>query len=112
MDSAVAVEAIACSMPVWIAETAWHASLRKNLEESQSPPRLTWFPMKADETFEAATTRIAFSLDDHHNEFAKGQGYKYLLVFGSEFLAPMALKLNELSFEKYENTDFGFVASK
>lgn len=112
MSSAMAVEAIARSMPIWIADHPTHTSVRAALKVAPSPISVTWFPLRDAETLEAAAVRIAFSLDDHHNELAQKEGYRFLLVFGARFEPAMAAELGELGFRSFEVTEFGFVAVK
>ena len=73
---------------------------------------VTWFPLKEEETLEDAAVRISYSLDDHYNELAQKDGYKFLLVFGAKYLKSMETGLRELEFKNFEQTSFGFVAGK
>jgi hypothetical protein len=112
MESAIAFEAIARCMPVWIAGTPEHAHLKRLMEILANPPAVTWFPLKEGETLEEAAVRISFSLDDHHNQLAQKEGYKFLLVFGAKYAESMAAELGEIEFTTFESTEFGFVAAK
>jgi len=114
-SSALAVEALARSMPIWIADHAAHAPVQAALNAASALTAIsvTWFPLKEGETPEAAAVRMAFSLDDHHNERAQTDGgYQLLLVFGARFEPAMAADLGELGFRTFEPTEFGFVAAK
>jgi len=55
---------------------------------------------------------MTYSLDDHHNDLAQEIGYKFLLVFGANYLRSMDSVLSELDFKVFESTTFGFVAAK
>jgi hypothetical protein len=112
MESSVAFEAIARCMPVWVADIPANAHLRDSLRLTPSPPPATWFPLKDGETLDEAAVRIAFSLDDHHNDLAQKDGYRFLLVFGARYTKSMDTELRELEFKTFESTPFGFVAAK
>jgi hypothetical protein len=111
MESAMAFEAIAQCMPVWIADTPAHAFLKRCLEATPALP-VTWFDLKEGETLEEAAVRISFSLDDHHNGLAQKDGYRFLLFFGARYSKSMGMELRELEFQSFESTCFGFVAKK
>ena len=112
MESVVAFEAIARSMPVWIAETPAHAQIKKSLELMIHPLSVTWFPLREGERLDVAAVRISFSLDDHYNEQVQKEGYKFLLVFGAQYEKSMDAEFKELGFKRFEKTAFGFVAGK
>ena len=112
IEGVLLAEAIARCMPVWIADSPNHAPLKNFLKAAPFALPVTWFPLKEEESLEAAVVRIVFSLDDHYNGSAQKDGYKFLLVFGARFEASMAVDLEELDFRSFESTDFGFIASK
>jgi hypothetical protein len=111
-SSAIAIEAIARCMPVWIASTPSHDQVKDELKGRGDSVPLTWFPLRNAESFEEAAIRIAYSLDDHYNEAVVEEGYKFLLVYGVEYDFSMFDQLKELGFSVFEKTAFGFAARK
>lgn len=112
MESAIAVEAIARCMPVWIAGKPAHVHVKRALELVPDTPPVTWFPLRDGEPLEEAAVRISYSLDDHYDERVQKEGYKFLLVFGAKYLESMEAALKELEFQNFEPTSFGFIAGK
>jgi hypothetical protein len=112
MRGAIAFEALAQCMPVWIADTPPHAHLKSSLNLGPKPSSVTWFPLRDCETSEEASVRISFSLDDHHNGLAHKEGYRFLLVFGVDYDKSMDSELGQIGFTTFESTDFGFAAAK
>jgi hypothetical protein len=113
LESAIAFEALARCMPVWILSTPTHLHLKASLDAVPNAPEVTTLNLRENESLEGAAIRISFSLDAHYNEQVKGrEPYKFLLLFGVQYRPPMNIKLSELGFNRFEATEFGFAASK
>jgi hypothetical protein len=112
IDSELTVAAIAHSAPVWLADTPQHAPMKESLKSISGVSQITWFPLRTAETLESAAVRITFSLDDHYNEQAQAEGYRFLAVIGANYSESMSQELRMLNFSTFEETCFGFVAGK
>jgi hypothetical protein len=109
-DSPLFVRRIAREVPVWIADTPENAQIKAGSDANIEP--MTWFPLKTGESLEHAAARIAVSLDDHYNEYSQQPGYDTLIVQGVSSEAMSMDTLKDSGFVNFEESRFGFVASK
>jgi hypothetical protein len=82
------------------------------LQAVKPPLQVTWFPLEDKEALEEAAIRISSSLDGHHDEFAREEGYKFLLLLGVQASDAIELALQSLGFKSFESVGSGLVARK
>ena len=88
---------------VWALEGSRPASIERGV---------TTFDAVPDVNPEEWCTSIVATIDRHHDEFSHHPGYSVLEVYGLRYHERLKPYFAELGFGTFENTDYGFRASK
>ena len=102
---------LAKTMPIWIGESLIDAQTLSDLRDASAYGITTFLERRNDEK-SASISRILYSLDEHHNEVSQEPPYSELHVFGANLREVDQAAFRELGFNRYDRTEFGFIAYK
>lgn len=92
------LERLGSVMPIWIVDSLSTQPIKRQSSEESSQALFTWFPVKKNESTTDALVRIAFSVDQHHDESSQQPAYDSLWVIGEVEQDRALMELASLGF--------------
>jgi hypothetical protein len=106
------IERLSADLSIWVADTATHAELKSLYVQGSDRGSITWFPLKKQESLEAAACRILAAIEEHHGAVSQGIAFDTLWIIGVPKTVALVNELNEVGIRFINETPFGLVATK
>jgi hypothetical protein len=113
------LKSLAARVHAWVVRTPANETVAQELWSSQSktsPPSIetgvTTFETEGLSSPEEWCIDVLDTLDLHHNNYSHHPGYSVLEVYGLKFHDRLKAPFAQLGFTTFENTDYGFRATK